>query len=323
MENNLWLVDQKTGNLINPYQIHEESNRIKPAQSFTVSLNSVVVNENFESFLRGKNDIMILSKSSLGGDPAVERVHFFEKEIPVGQPISNLFSGNIYIADDYSGIDTLWFEINVLEIDKDTGERESTVNAFQSLAGTAGAVFPAIIPYTFAASSLAKVITGLISALEKNDNIIKHSIRYYPPNNSQRRGKAPLQAGQYVLFRTPLDASGAVLENNGLIKFKETTATDSYAVFDITPSININPAFIINQKIATLMTQINSAKNGNALESTMKFLNETLVDYSNFRKLERYIDLNEKPVSDLTDEEKELMEKIKTVDDLKPFLRSI
>lgn len=110
---------------------------------------AAVVAEDLDGIFRGKNDILVLSKTSMGEEPLVERIHFFEEEVPKGHPIKHMLAENLFIADDYNGIDKLWLEINVLEIDTNTGERKAAVKAFQSLAATAGAVFPAILPYAF------------------------------------------------------------------------------------------------------------------------------------------------------------------------------
>ena len=141
MYNNIWLVLPQTKELVSPYEIYEKSKRIESAQAFTVSMVTVVVAKDLDGILRGKNDILVLTKSSLGNQPFVERIHYYEQEVPKGRPICNMFADNVFVTDDYNGNDRLWLELNVLEIDTDTGERKAGIKAFQSLAAMAGAVF--------------------------------------------------------------------------------------------------------------------------------------------------------------------------------------
>ena len=76
-----------------------------------------------------------------------------EEEIPKGKPTRNVFADNVFVTDDYSGTGRLWIELNILEVHTDTWERKAAINALRSLASAAGAVFPAMVPYTFAAEA--------------------------------------------------------------------------------------------------------------------------------------------------------------------------
>lgn len=315
MYDNLWLVLPQTKDLVSPYEVHEKSKRIEAAQPFTVSMVTVVVAEDLDGILRGKNDVLVLTKSSLGEQPFVERVHFYEEEIPKGHPIRNIFADNVFVTDDYNGTDRLWLELNVLEVDTDTGERKAAIKAFQSLAATAGAVFPAVVPYTFAASAVAGVIEKLISALEKDTNVVK--VPFSLHSGAITPGKAPLQTGTYVAFAQPQDPTKYNLQSNGLLTTGNKRSDVSYAVFNVAPQKQVSPNFVLNQKVATLLTQINSG-NTNAAQGTIEFLNNTLKVYSNFKKLDRFLDLKEK--TDLTEKEKALMAEIAKIETLKPFL---
>jgi hypothetical protein len=315
MFDNVWLVLPRTKDLVSPYQLYPASRPIKASQPFTVSLVSVVVAEDLDGFLRGKNDVLVLTKSAIGEKPLVQRIHFYEEEVPKGRPIRNMFADSVFVTDDYSGSDRLWLELNVLEVDTDTGERNAAVNAFRSLSSTAGAVFPAIVPYTFAAGAAVTLIEKLVSVLEKDENVVKVRFALHP--GEPRIGKAPLQGGTYVVFAVPQDSSKFKLQPNGLLTPSNKPSEVSYVVFDIAPQKTISGSFVMNQKVATLLTQLQSG-NSNSAKSTIEFLNETLTEYSNFKKLQRYLELKSK--QDLTPQEKELMVEIGKIKDLKPFL---
>lgn len=314
MEDTVWFVLPKTKELVSPYELAPESKSIDSAQPFTASMVTVVVSEDLDGILRGKNDILVLTKSSIGEQPFVERIHFYEEEVPKGKPIRNLFADNVFLTDDYNG-ERLWLELNVVEVDADTGERKAAIKAFQSLAATAGAVFPVSVPYAFAASAAIGVIDKLVTALERDTNVVK--VPFALHSGDPRPGKAPLQAGTYIVFAQPQDPSKYKLQSNGLITSGNKPSEVSYAVFNISPVKQVSPKFVISQKVATLLTQMKNG-NSNSATGTLGFLNETLSQYDNFKKLNRYVDLKGK-VS-LTDNEKTLMNEIANIDDLKPFI---
>ena len=316
MLESVWLVDPTTKKLISPYDEHPKCKKIVAAQPFTVSIVSAVVAEDLDGFMQGNNDILIFSKSSLGTQPLVERIHFFEENISPGRPIKNILAENIFITDDFNGEDKFWLELHVVEVDKyNKSQRKAAVQAFQSLASMTGAVFPALLPYSFGASAAAGVIENLISAIEKDTPVVQVPFAFYP--TSPRPGRAVMQSGTYVVFSQAQDPEQYTLNSNGLLSRGNKPAEVSYVVFDITPGKQPSPAFITSQKLATLLTQM---KNGNTNDptATINFLMDTLTQYENFTKLKRYNSLVSKDT--LTQQEKDLMREIKKIDVLKPFL---
>lgn len=313
MIDNIWLVLPGTSDLVTPYSL--QSQPIKAAQAFSVNMVAAVVTEDLDGILRGKNDVLVMSRVSLGDQPLVDRIHFYEEEIPTGKPIRNMFADNVFVTDDYSGRDRLWIELNVMEIDTDSGERKAAVTAFRDLAATAGAIFPAMLPYTFAASAGAAVVESLVAALEKNKSVVKFPFALYP--GQSRPGMATLQEGNYVIFSRPVDPINYKLQPNGLLQRNGKPSTVSYVVFNMSTQTQISASFVLNQKIATLLTQVN-AGNDRTTRSTLDFLTSTLQAYSNYQKLQRFIEI--KGLANPTVEESALMAEIKKINDLKPFL---
>ena len=315
MKDAVWLVNPDTHELVTPYAEHPKCKRIAPAQPFTVSMLAAVVAEDLDGIFRGKNDLLVLSRSAMGEQPLVQRIHFYEEEIPKGHPIKHMLAENVFIADDYNGTDKLWLEIDVLEIDTDTGERKAAVKAFQSLASTAGAVFPAMLPYAFGASAVVSVLEKLVAALEKDTHVVRVPFTMYP--GEPRLGRAPFQAGTYVTFAKPQDPAGLKLRPNGLLASGNRPSELSYAVFDVAGVKRVSPKFITSQKVATLLTQMQQGNPRSAL-ATIDFLRDTLTQYGNFRKLNRHRELKSK--AQLSNEEKTLLAEIEKIDVLKPFL---
>ena len=315
MFDDVWLVPPKASGLVSPYDVHDGCKRIVGAQAFTVSLVTVVVTEDLDGWLRGRNDVFVLTKTSLGEQPFVERIHFYEEEVPEGKPIRHMLAENVLVCDDYSGTDRLWFELNILEVDTDTGERKAAVKAFQSLAATAGAVYPAIVPHVMVASGVVSAVEKLVSALERDTNVVKCPISLYP--HEPRPGRAPFQTGSYVAFAQPVDPSGYKLGKNGLVTRGGKPSEVSYVVFDIAAVKTVSPKFVTTQKIATLLTQMKQG-NPNSAQSTLDFLGNTLTAYSNYKQLRRYLELKAKDSP--TAEEQDRMRELEGLDALKPFL---
>jgi hypothetical protein len=315
MKDKVWLVKPDTKELVTPYELHEGSERILAAQPFTVSMVTVVVAEDLDGIFRGKNDILVLTKSSMGEQPLVERIHFFEEEVPKGHPIQHMLADNVFVTDDYNEIDKLWLELSVVEVDTDTGERKAALKAFQGLATTAGAIFPAMLPYAFGASATMGVIKKLVKAFEKDKHVVKVPFALYP--GDPRPGKPPLQKGTYVCFAQPQDPSGLKFHMSGLLSSGDVPSEVSYTVFDIAPVKQLSPKFLISQKVAILLTQMEKGNQNSAI-STIEFLSDTLSQYDNFKKLNRYLELKGK--QNPTAEEETLMSEIKNVEILKPFL---
>jgi hypothetical protein len=316
MKDKLWFVPPGSKELKSPYETDFAAKRIGSADPITVTLRSAMVAEDLEGLFRGDNDILILTSASLGERPLVQRVHYYEEEVPPKTVLKNFIAETMFIWDDYSGMDRLWLEVDIMEIDTDTGERNALVNALTSLAATAGAAFPAVVPYTMAASGIAAAIERLISALEKNVPVVKCPMAFYPPP----RSGAPLQTGSYVVFANPVDGSKYRLHSNQELESKSGSAPDkSYVVFTIETVKADSPQWLISQRVATLLTQLDKG-NPNTPAASIDFLNDTLKQYCNFLDLKRYLELKRKDPNVLRQAEKDLLDRIARREDLLPFL---
>jgi len=312
----LWLVEPETRRLVSPYRRHADSKPLVAAQPFTAAVVSIVVDEDLDGFLRGNNDILVLTRSSLGEHPLVERVHYFEEGVEKGRPIRNLLADTMFVCEDYSGQDRLWLELNVVEVDTDTGERKAALNAFEAMASSAGAVFPAVLPYATGATAVLRVVEKLVGALERDEDVVKIPVAFHP--GRERIGRAPLQEGTFVATSRPVDPSRLKLGESGVLTGAGKSPGLSYIVFEIFGQRSPSPALVLNQKIATLLTQLRDRNAGTA-RSTMDFLGETVASYAHFGRLRRHLELREKG-ADASPEEKALMAAIERTEALKPFL---
>ncbi len=314
----VWFVPPNKQELLDPYRQYEQAEQLQEAQSFSVTLASIVVSGDHEGICRGDNDLLVTSRSSVGTQPRVERIHTFQEGVPIGKPIRNLFANSMFVTDDYSGTERLWLELNALEIDTDDGARRNAVQKFKTLARKAGAVYPALIPYTFSAQAVVEIAETILSAFEEDEYLVRQSFDLHPGETA--RGELPLQTGSYVVFdhqinepeKYVLDQSGLVTSRNG-----EEQSGKSYAVFNVKAEHQLQREHVQSQKIATLLSQIRSG-NSNTPKQTIEFLNETLEGYSNFKKLQRYKEL--KNQDEKTEAMNDRIKQIKKNPELQPFL---
>jgi hypothetical protein len=306
-----------TRDFSSPYEDNPKAERLAPAQPFTVSLVSAMVCKDFDSFLRGKNDLMIITQSTIGERPKVDRVHYYQENIPKHQVLKNFFSDTVYLNEDFNGFDRLWLEMKIVEVDSDHGAREDTIATFERLVGLAGSVYPTILPYVLASSSVMKLANKLLQALERDRYVVNVPIALYPTGN--RPGKAILQTGTYAAFSQPVNAEELIFKQNGQISRKNRQPMEvSYVCFHIEKGLRGTIRDVVHQKMAILLTQMSRQKNENTPRATLDFLTETLSVYTNFRRLERYQQLLTKET--LTQDEKRLMGEIEQTPSLQPFL---
>jgi hypothetical protein len=276
-----------------------------------------MVADDLDGWPRGNNDLLLTTSSSLGEAPKVQRVHYYAEEIKAKTVLKNFFAETMFVCEDYSATDKLWLELRVLEIDTDTGERKALNNSFSKLAATAGAVFPVAMPYAALASGVATAIEKLVSALEENKSAIECPLALYPPDRPD--AGMPLQTGTFVVFSQEVDGTEYQFEPAQTIKRADGKEVNiAYAIFTIEAVKRVSPKWVISQKVATLLTQIEQG-NDNSAAGTIDFLSDTLQQYSNYKDLVRYSELKSN-AANLTEEEKQLMEQIAKRAELKPFL---
>lgn len=317
MADSLWYSPPRSTKLIDPYEVRgADGPPLEAAEAVTVSLLSVVVAEDYEAFFRGNNDVLIATRSGVGSQPLVTRLHAFEPEIPVGQPIRHVYADTILATDDYDANSRMWVELNVIESDRHgREEREAIITRFQGLAQLAGAVFPAFLPYSFGAAAAAEVFGKLLDAIERDTPIISMPVSLYGVDAG--RGRIRLRQGIYAAFSQPVDPSDYAVTTRGQLKPKDGAPSVSYLLFDVRKVTEQHRSIMDSQRAATLLTQLNEG-NPNSAKAGIDFLISTLTGYSNFKKLERYLELSAK--DELTGPEKALLKQIATNAALKGFI---
>lgn len=316
----VWYVPFDTRDLLSACEPHPGVAPIGATQPFTVALRSVRIEANPESplhhVLHGDSDILILSSTALGTQPVVRRVHYYADHLPAKTVLDNFMAEAMYVCPDYSGHDHLWLEVRVMAVDADPKHRQDLVGKFDALASTAGSIFPVVLPYTMIATSLTTAIEKFVEATGENKAVLRCDVSLNPAGH----GYQLLRPGSYVLFDRAVVGGDYRLGDDEQLATADGSDVDvSYAVF-IVDTVNApSPEWVMSQRVATLLTQLDQG-NPNADTASVGFLNDTLTLYGNFRDLQRYQELKQKDPGALTAAEKGLMARLAQRPELQPFL---
>jgi hypothetical protein len=338
MEDCVWYVPfgSADGHLQSAYEA-DAAAAIASAQPFTVSLQTVHLSHGhraslLERLLRHGRDFVILTYSTLGAKPKIQRVHYYAHDVDPAVPMSvhDLLSDVIYLCDDYSGKDHLYVELHAMMIDTGS-ENAATADAFRSLASTVGAVFPIMLPYTALADGVVNALDKFFGGgQEQAREELLSPLELRPPGT---RDAKTLQQGRYVVFPSQADGKQSagvdgtqyrLLENDQLARQDGTVEESiSYAVFRIDPvsepSLDVDS--VVAQRVATLLTGLNNDRTGastDPVRTSLGFLQDTLTAYTNFTDLQRYQQLANKPQR--TPAEQTLMDQLAKRPELQPFL---
>lgn len=319
VKDTVWFVPFGTQDLVSAYEDHPGLSPIVAAQPFTAALRTVMVAEKLEHFFDGlfrEHDILILSSTTLGSKPAIQRVHYYQDDLPLKKVLNNFVADAMYVCEDYSGTDHLWMELRILTVGTDPQERDALTRTFTGLASEAGSVFPITLPYTMAASALASAVDKVLDAVNTTKPVLVCPIAFNPAGH----GYPILRAGNYVVFNEEIDAGDySLATNERLVTRSGGDVGASYAVFTIDAEDAPSPDWVNSQRVATLLTQLDKG-NPSATQASIGFVTDTLKAYSNFQNLQRYQELKRKDPATLTPAEKELMNRLAQMPDIKDFL---
>jgi len=305
---------------------------VKAAQAFTIELETVMVPQEHQKrllpdinlpFLDGAKDMLVISASSTSNHPEVQRVHYFGEALEFRTPHSNFQSNTMYLTSDYNGKDQLQLSVRLVEVDTSNEERDTFLGEFQNLAGGAGALFPAVLPYVSAGVQLGKAIEKVIEAVKpSNQARLVNRLNFHALPNENQVG---LRLGRYVFFEHDLDSSNLTLsQNNRLLRDGKEVLNVAYVVCQVVPTNDPSPDYVVNQRVATLLTGLDHA-HANVSETAVGFLQDTLDAYTGFTDLQRYVDLWKKSQTPagVTSEERDLMTRIAQNASLAPFLANM
>lgn len=123
---------------------------IKQGMPFTIKLETFCINGRYDSG-NDNNDLLVRSWVKYGDKPRSERYHFFRKDVPPGEVISNLQVGElVYVCIEHETDDnTIQLRFVITEIDRglNTASNSSILNEITSVVGKFGGIFSPLLPF--------------------------------------------------------------------------------------------------------------------------------------------------------------------------------
>lgn len=291
------------------------------AQKFTILVHGLWVREKKD--LTSGNDLVVVTKHQMGDRPSVDKLHFYQANVAPSKYEGSFFHPVVYATQDYRTTDSkLTLEVGVYDEDGLNGAEATALQAAIQGAATAAAIaFPVFAPYAGLAAGVASATAQLLNNLNQHDRIIRGRIDL-DFNKPANRGYKLFQAGFFVCFSQPVDATGLCLGSTGKIylqasndqwvEYKDT----SYIVLRVVRDFLQPPDYVIDEKAATLMSELTGKRD--ATVTSLNFLRDTLNAYNSYRRLQRYVELKGK--MDLNENERALLAELEKDPALRPYL---
>jgi hypothetical protein len=281
------------------------------AQPLTVRLRGAMIGEDLDWGPFGGNDLLIVTKFQIGDEPPVERLLFMESDTEPGWH-DDFFNDVVLSTGDFTG-ERLTLRLQVYDVDHvDRGFVESV----RRLSERAAILFPQQALYAglidFAAGSLVE----LVNNVDDHDQILDERVTLEVAE--PETGHKLLQPGYFVCTREPVESDLRQGGESVRLRDAEGAAYDggSYAVLEIQRAALGDRRFEIDQKAAKLLAELHGK--GQSGTPSVSFLRDTLDAYTRFRKLERARELQSR--DDLTDDERRLLEELRSNEALRPYL---
>ena len=274
-------------------KVLEGDKLVKEGEAFTISLESFYIKQNYDKDNTG-NDLLVRSWVKYGNEPTVERVHFFQKDVPDEFVGENLSAEHILSKQDHSENNRLFINLDITEIDRGLKISSSINNTISNISSTFGAVFTSILPFTGVASDLVSLLDKLRN--RKNISVFNSSLDLYAQDNFEY----PLRYGAYVFFKEEVQAIMYRLLDLKLKpvsdQLRGKNPLHDYVVIKVVPGI-INSGdsseLLTNQQIASVLSQLDDNTNNNEAEikKHFKFLQDTIKSANNMQELNYFYDL--------------------------------
>ena len=294
------------------------------AQRCRVIVEGVWVRDDVDGMFKGENDIIVSTKFRAGNRPPLDKVHFLESNVPEKRWIPVPFHPEVFATRDFDPAMTD-FALEVRVYDEDGLEEDDLAALTSAMSGSATAAavaFPALAPYAAFASGAGSALARLVDTLDEHDKVVQGRI-LLGVNKPASSGYDLFQPGFLVCFARDVDASNLVLGQNRQVHTKSGHGAPqryehlSYIVLRITRDGPSSPEMLTNQKMATLMAELELGRKGKSTQA-LKELAATFEAYAAMKRIERYEELTRK--KELTREERELLDELGRDPGIRPYL---
>lgn len=290
-----------------------DENVFENAQPLTVQFRGTMVREHADSFLRGQNDLLVLTKFQFGNEPPVDRMHYLGSEEPLGWH-GDFFRDTVLSVRDLTKSE-LTIRIQVYDVD---GIDPGLVDAVRSVSSESAALFPQLLPYAGLVGLSVGPVVELVNNVDDHDVILDDRIKLVVDEPGTRHDL--LQPGYVVCV-----AGGGARDDRELTLDDDLTVRESdgseytdgsYAVLEVAREYVGRRDWEIDQKVAKLIAELNGK--GQSGTASLEFLEGTLDAYSDYQRLDRATELRSK--ESLTDAERQLLDDLRADPDLRPYL---
>jgi hypothetical protein len=281
------------------------------AQPMTVRLRGTMVREDLDWGPFGGNDLMIVTKFQIGDEPPVERLLFMEKDTEPGWH-DDFFNDVVLSTGDFTG-ERLTLRLQVYDVDHIDRE---FVESVRRLSEQAAILFPQQALYAGLVNFAAGPLVELVNNVDDHDQILDERVTLEVAEPGT--GHKLLQPGYFVCTREPVEADLRLGGESVRLRDAEGSAYEggSYAVLELQREELGDRRFEIDQKAAKLLAELHGK--GQSGQPSISFLRDTLDAYTKFRKLERARELQSR--DDLTEDERRLLEELRSNEALNPYL---
>lgn len=279
-----------------------------------ITLETFFIGENYESDRKDSNDLLARSWTCYGKQPSIERVHFFQKDIPNDpqNPVTDLQAEYVFATRDYDD-DRIRIRLQIMEIDKGLDVSSSLGDEIKGIAGQLGAVFPSILPFIGAASRLLVDLERLFSKKQENKAVFDVVLDL---SGGPDTGETRLRYGAYVLFKQKVTGIKYKLDNFQLrltAPGQSNVLFDDYIVIKVAPTFRESDNFdelLSNQQIAAVLSQLDDEDkdNNQKKQEHFEFLKATIANSRMLRELDYYIELKRK--AELTEPQKKRLQEL-------------
>lgn len=280
------------------------------AQPLTVRLRGVMIQEQRDRFLRGDNDLMVVTKSQFGNEPPIQRLHFMGKEAGTGWH-GDFFHDVVLSLRDLTD-ERLKLMVQVYDLDGVPDDLVESVSTFAS--ETTAVLFPHLAPYAGLVGMSAESLLDLVDNIDDHDRILDERVTLELADPGT--GHDLLQPGYFVCLDDPIDGEPVLDRDFRVTTAGEGTYGGSYAVFEVAREHLEGRQWEVDQKAAKLMAELNGK--GQSEKASVDFLRDTLDIYTKFKKLRRANELQSK--ESLTSAEENLLNDLKANEALAPYL---
>lgn len=283
--------------LTSPTQAGSPDWQLREAQKLSITIDGAWVFPDEDGLFGGDNDLVITSRHQFGERPIVDKLHYYQQEVPAPTWVGALFHPLVFASADFRAdeLETITLEVAVYDEDALSDEvARSLQDAMASGTQAAAIAFPVLAPFAGLATQVLSGVMRLIDQLDDHDRIVEGRIQLSasgPPG----QGRDLLQPGFLVCFAEEVEGDGLLLDQRrrvcqrageGLVERREL----SYLVLRVGRTAPRTPDMIVDQRAATLLGELQRGKGDPAAQS-LRFVRETLDAYTAMHKLGRFREL--------------------------------